>query len=327
MYLPGCPPRPEMLIDAILKLHHKIMNEPLGPKRAKKLADQKVELVPSSRQVRAMSAPHRSGRCPRTRRREQRAADIQPTTGAPQPVGPGTTPPYGVERHGMFGVAGSGDTSGFGGLVREPWTPPAAERPYGGYFDEVVDNLLDAPTGRVARRRQGRRRPRRADAARRAASTCSASPTRCATTRRCASNCSPACPASTTSASTRPAARGLPPHLDDLPAPHPPRGRGQRRGSARPVASPPIYPTADWQERETYDMFGIVFDGHPALTRILMPDDWDGHPQRKDYPLGGIPCSTRARPSRRRTSGGPTNDDARTLRAVAARRPRVASTT
>ena len=48
MYLPGCPPRPEMLIDAVLKLHHKIMNEPLGPKRAKRLEDQRVELVPSS---------------------------------------------------------------------------------------------------------------------------------------------------------------------------------------------------------------------------------------------------------------------------------------
>ena len=50
-----------------------------------------------------------------------------------------------------------------------------------------------------------------------------------------------------------------------------------------------IWPTADWHERETWDFFGIVFDGHPGLTRIEMPDDWDGHPQRKDYPLGGIP--------------------------------------
>jgi NADH-quinone oxidoreductase subunit C len=49
-----------------------------------------------------------------------------------------------------------------------------------------------------------------------------------------------------------------------------------------------VWPTADFQERETWDMFGIVFDGHPALTRIMMPDDWPGHPQRKDYPLGGI---------------------------------------
>lgn len=50
-----------------------------------------------------------------------------------------------------------------------------------------------------------------------------------------------------------------------------------------------IYPGNNWHERETFDMFGIIFTGHPALTRSLLPDDWVGHPQRKDYPLGGIP--------------------------------------
>ena len=50
-----------------------------------------------------------------------------------------------------------------------------------------------------------------------------------------------------------------------------------------------IWPTADWHEREAWDLMGIAIQGHPNLVRILMDDDWDGHPLRKDYPLGGEP--------------------------------------
>ena len=50
-----------------------------------------------------------------------------------------------------------------------------------------------------------------------------------------------------------------------------------------------LFPTADFQEREVYDFFGVVFEGHPDMRRILMPEDYVGYPQRRDFPMGGEP--------------------------------------
>jgi NADH-quinone oxidoreductase subunit C len=192
-----------------------------------------------------------------------------------------------LEQHGMFGVTQGGDTTGFDGLLREPWLPPAAERPYGGYFDELVDALQAAYPGfdaavsailvdrgeltlHVEREHLlGIAGALRNDPSLRF-ELCS----------------------SVSGVDYLGAARRLHAvyHLTSMTY-----RRRIRLEVAMSVEDPHVasvtqlYPTADWQERETYDMFGIIFDGHPALTRILMPDDWDGFPQRKDYPLGGIP--------------------------------------
>jgi NADH-quinone oxidoreductase subunit C len=219
-------------------------------------------------------------------------ADSAPEQGAgavaPATIGTGSADsPEGVERHGMFGVAGSGDTSGFGGLVREPWVPPTAERPYGGYFDEIVDGLYEAYPGAAE------------------AITKVVVDRNELTLHIAREHLVGVATALRNNESLRFELLSGVSGVDYLGATHRLHAvyhvtsmtyrRRVRLEVAVTIDDPHVpsltrlYPTADWQERETYDMFGIVFDGHPALTRILMPDDWDGHPQRKDYPLGGIP--------------------------------------
>ena len=197
---------------------------------------------------------------------------------------------FGNPKHGMFGIAGSGDTSGFGGLLSQPYIAPEAVRPYGGYFDEVVDFLAAAypPFAQAVTRVVVDRGELTLHVAREHLLGI-------ATALRNDANLRFELCSSVSGVDyldpAQPDAKRLHAvyHLRSLTY-----RRAVRLEVAASVADPHIpsvvglYPTADWQERETWDMFGIIFDGHPALTRVLMPDDWQGHPQRKDYPLGGI---------------------------------------
>jgi NADH-quinone oxidoreductase subunit C len=207
------------------------------------------------------------------------------------PVGPDELQPEVVGvRHGMFGVQGSGDTSGYGGLVRTVAMPGGSPRPYGGWFDEVAD-ALEAGLGRsdvtdaiekvVVHRGEVTffiRRHRLLEVAQLLRDDSQLRFEFC----------------SGVSGVHFPSEVGRELHAvyHLLSMTH---NRRIRLEVTCPDADPHIpsvvsvYPTNDWHERETYDFFGIIFDGHPALTRIEMPDDWPGHPQRKDYPLGGIP--------------------------------------
>jgi NADH-quinone oxidoreductase subunit C len=209
--------------------------------------------------------------------------------------GPGATAPDPeigrTAQRGMFGVAGSGDTSGFGGLVRHREDPHSSRPPYGGYFDEVTGALQEAYPGfgeaiyRIV--------------VDRGELTLYVEPDKVLEVARALRDdpalrfelCSSVSGADYLDANPDdPNRLHVAYHLTSMTY-----RRRVRLETAVPLDNPhvasvtSIYPTADWQERETWDMFGIIFDGHPALTRILMPDDWDGFPQRKDYPLGGVP--------------------------------------
>ncbi|MCP3798960.1 NADH-quinone oxidoreductase subunit C [Allokutzneria sp. A3M-2-11 16] len=197
----------------------------------------------------------------------------------------------GRARQGMFGISGSGDTSGFGGLRLPAHVPAPAERPYGGWFDEFVDELAAAMAERgvpaeavqqiTVDRGEITFYVRREDLV-----------ALCTLLRDDAALRFELC----SSVSGVDYGVDVPQRLHSV---YHLTSMTYRRRIRLEVAVDVddahipsvvgVYPTADWQEREAWDMFGIVYDGHPALTRILMPDDWDGHPQRKDYPLGGIP--------------------------------------
>ncbi|HEV7978338.1 NADH-quinone oxidoreductase subunit C, partial [Amycolatopsis sp.] len=213
---------------------------------------------------------------------------LEPTGARPAAAEPVVT---GSKRQGMFGVHGTGDTSGYGGVRLPAFAPAPAERPYGGWFDEFADEFYAAlsdngvPPESILQTTVDRGeitfyvareqilnicRVLRDDAGLRFELLSSVSgvdygvdvPQRLHSVYHL------------TSMTYRRRIR-LEVTLDVEDAHLP--------------SVVEVYPTADWQEREAWDMFGIIYDGHPALTRILMPDDWDGHPQRKDYPLGGIP--------------------------------------
>ncbi|CAN5117940.1 NADH-quinone oxidoreductase subunit C [soil metagenome] len=193
-------------------------------------------------------------------------------------------------RQGMFGVHGSGDTSGYGGLVQPVAMPGGSTRPYGGWFDDVTDALVAAMSTdglQTALEKVVVHRGEITIFVRREDLLSVARQLRDDERLRfefCAG----------VSGVHYPGDEGRELHAvyHLLSMTH---NRRIRLEVTCPDADPHIpsvvavYPTNDWHERETYDFFGIVFDGHPALTRIEMPDDWPGHPQRKDYPLGGIP--------------------------------------
>jgi len=208
------------------------------------------------------------------------------------------------EDHGAFGVKGTGDTSGFGGLVRTAHNVNSTPRPYGGYFDEIADELersypqFNEDIERVVVDRGELTLHVKADRLFHVAQVLRDNPA--LRFEMCLG----------VNGAHYPSDKER-----ELHCVYPLLSLTFNRRIRLEVSVPDAHPHVpslvelwagnNWHERETFDMFGIIFDGHPGLTRILMPDDWIGHPQRKDYPLGGIPVeykgATVPPPSERRS--------------------------
>ena len=193
---------------------------------------------------------------------------------------------------GMFGTSGSGDTSGFGGLVTVIPLPAPSSRPFGSYFDVIADELsASLPDFGTTWDKAVEKVVVNQDEL-----TIHIRPTEIVAFAKALRD--------------EPGLRfelclgvsgvHYPGHVGrELHAVYHFKSLTHNRRVRIEISVPDVtpripsimsvYPTNDWHERETYDFFGIIFDGHPHLTRILMPDDWQGHPQRKNYPLGGVP--------------------------------------
>ena len=207
-----------------------------------------------------------------------------------------------MSKNGMFGGKGSGDTSGFGGLVNTATVIASTQRPYGGYFDQVADDLerayplfSDAIEKVVVDRGELTlfiKAARLVDVAKILRDQLRF--------EMCVGINGIHFPEETS--------RELHSVYSLLSITRNQRIRLEVCVSIKDPHIPSVvdvWAGANWHERETYDMFGIIFDNHPGLTRILMPDDWAGFPQRKDYPLGGIEIeykgATVPAPSQRRS--------------------------
>ena len=207
-----------------------------------------------------------------------------------------------MSENGMFGGKGSGDTSGFGGLVNASTVIASTQRPYGGYFDQVADDLerayplfSDAIEKVVVDRGELTlfiKAARLVDVAKILRDQLRF--------EMCVGVNGIHFPEETS--------RELHVVYSLLSITRNQRIRLEVCVSVKDPHIPSVvdvWAGTNWHERETYDMFGIIFDNHPGLTRILMPDDWAGFPQRKDYPLGGIEIeykgATIPAPSQRRS--------------------------
>ena len=207
-----------------------------------------------------------------------------------------------MSENGMFGGKGSGDTSGFGGLVNAATVIASTQRPYGGYFDQVADDLerayplfSDAIEKVVVDRGELTlfiKAARLVDVAKILRDQLRF--------EMCVGVNGIHFPEETS--------RELHAVYSLLSITRNQRIRLEVCVSVKDPHIPSVvdvWAGTNWHERETYDMFGIIFDNHPGLTRILMPDDWAGFPQRKDYPLGGIEIeykgATIPAPSQRRS--------------------------